>query len=308
MKIQKIAALKGRSVRTITRKIQTFNEANGTSHPSGTKAEITDKDLLKFLEIPTNLRSEFSSHFYKPLSQDPELGEVIVRPKDMRKVEPEGWPISLSDDNNLPDNQVDENKIDDQAARDDVFKKFKDQSNEQLEETRKRLKEATKATEAIKLELEQFKKAAQARPGSEENVKVKRKTGDKISDFLILITLPMLGLPASYGVYLFASQFAPEAIAIIEAASFELTYISLSASKKLYKLQRKKAKVVALAAVFVSVVYNIIAGKIHVLNESQVFTDTLGPVWFWILAIVHGAPLALLAYFVADLRFHTKEK
>ena len=112
--------------------------------------------------------------------------------------------------------------------------------------------------------------------------------------------LPMLGLAASYGVYFFAVQFVPVFIAVIEAASFELIYIGL-AMIKVDKEQKQYARYVSQGAVAVSVLYNSIAAAIH-LQPSLI--ENLDLVMTWILAVIHGAPLAVLAYLVSDLLFH----
>jgi hypothetical protein len=124
------------------------------------------------------------------------------------------------------------------------------------------------------------------------------------SEWLMILPLPMLGLAASYGVYVFAVQFAPDFVAIGEAGAFELIYISLAVFKKLNKGQRKKAMRVSVGAVGVSVIYNVIASMIHF---DPVWISTLGSGWIWLLCFIHGVPMAVLAFFVADLRFHTKE-
>lgn len=132
----------------------------------------------------------------------------------------------------------------------------------------------------------------------------KRKPLD-IRKILIILPLPMLGLAASYGVFYFASHFAPTVVAIFEAMAFELTYIGLAMMEGLPESRRIYAKRVSIFAVAVSVIYNTIAGAIH--TDPNLLTN-LSPVWFWILAVIHGGPLAILAYFVADLIFHQKKK
>lgn len=113
--------------------------------------------------------------------------------------------------------------------------------------------------------------------------------------------LPMLGLAASYGVYFFAKHFSPTWVAISEAAAFEMTYIGLAALEGLTEEQRQRANWVSIAAVGVSVIYNTIAAAIH--QRPDILEDlSLG--WLWAVSIIHGAPLAILAYLVADLLFH----
>ncbi len=131
------------------------------------------------------------------------------------------------------------------------------------------------------------------------------KLGRKMDFLKVLqvLPLPMLGLAASYGVYFFASQFVPVPVAIVEACAFELTYIGLASMNGLSEKQRVYARRVSVLAVTVSVIYNTLAGAIH--QEPTIITE-LPKVWFWLVAIVHGAPLAILAYFVSDLIFHQK--
>lgn len=121
---------------------------------------------------------------------------------------------------------------------------------------------------------------------------------------LPVLPLPMLGLAASYGVYFFAVQFVPVWIAIGEAMAFELTYVGLASMKGLNEKLQKRARRVSLGAVGVSVIYNTLAGAIH--QNPEIFKD-LSLFWFWTLAVVHGAPLAILAYLVSDLIFHQKK-
>lgn len=121
--------------------------------------------------------------------------------------------------------------------------------------------------------------------------------------FLAVLPLPMLGLAAAYGVFFFASQFVPVVVAGAEAFAFELTYIGLAAMQGLPEKQQEKARRVSIGAVIVSVIYNTLAGAIH---RDPAVMDHLPPVLFWAAAILHGAPLAILAYFVSDLIFHSK--
>lgn len=138
----------------------------------------------------------------------------------------------------------------------------------------------------------------------EKQAPSKRSGSDRLIAILPILPLPMLGLAASYGVYFFASQFAPFWVAVGEAAAFELTYIGLSAMKNLTDKQQVVARRVSVGAVVVSVVYNSIAGVIH---YDPGIIESLSGIWLWVVAVVHGAPLAILAYFVADLIFHQKK-
>lgn len=115
------------------------------------------------------------------------------------------------------------------------------------------------------------------------------------------LPLPMLGLAASYGVYSFALLFVPQFFALAQAAAFELTYIGLAVVDAPELARRSRAARISVAAVAVSVVYNSASGYFHrnpLALSGLSFWEELG------LAIVHGAPLAITAYFVADFLLH----
>jgi DNA-binding CsgD family transcriptional regulator len=112
----------------------------------------------------------------------------------------------------------------------------------------------------------------------------------------------MLALSAAYGVWAFNALFLPEPFALISASAFELVYISLSIARV---HERRKATLVAASAVAVSVVYNSMSGLFHL--RPALLIDT--PLWADItLSILHGAPLAVSAYLVADLLLHNQEQ
>jgi hypothetical protein len=119
---------------------------------------------------------------------------------------------------------------------------------------------------------------------------------------LARLPLPMLALAASYGVYSFASLFVPEWVAIVQAAAFELTYIGLAVVQGLDAAARRRATLISVGAVVASVLYNTLAGWFH--REPTLF-DGAGPVASLCFAVLHGAPLAWVAYLVADLLLHT---
>ena len=128
---------------------------------------------------------------------------------------------------------------------------------------------------------------------------------------LPILPLPMLGLAASWGVFHFAAHFVPVPVAIIEAGGFELIYIGLAVSKGLPENLYSMAKKISWGAVGVSVVYNSISAGLWILADGSIsdaakLVKGLPVALFWILAIVHGAPLAILGYFVADLNFKKK--
>lgn len=117
--------------------------------------------------------------------------------------------------------------------------------------------------------------------------------------------LPTLALAASWGVGSFAALFVPPLIAVIQAAAFELTYIGLAIVDVPERDRRRRATKISLSAVAVSVVYNSAAGYFH-RNPAALtglsFAEELA------LAVAHGAPLAIVAYLVADLLFHTRTR
>lgn len=113
--------------------------------------------------------------------------------------------------------------------------------------------------------------------------------------------LPMLALAASFGVYQFALLFVPFWVAVVQAAAFELTYTGLAVLTELDDRQRRRASAISIGAVVVSILYNSLAGLFHRMP------DLLGAMGLWgnaVLAILHGAPLAWVAYLVSDLLLH----
>jgi hypothetical protein len=87
---------------------------------------------------------------------------------------------------------------------------------------------------------------------------------------------------------------------LVSAAAFELTYCGLSVIT-LTADQQPRARRIAASAVIVSVIYNTLAGLFHrrpeLLANLPVGLDA-------ILAILHGLPLAIVAYSVAQLLLH----
>lgn len=120
---------------------------------------------------------------------------------------------------------------------------------------------------------------------------------------LARLPLPMLALAASYGVFSFALLYAPLWVAIVQAAAFEVTYIGLAVTIGLSADERKRATAISVGAVVVSIVYNTLAGLFH---RNPEWLHTLP--WYGeiIGAFLHGAPLALVAFLVADLLLHTR--
>ena len=119
---------------------------------------------------------------------------------------------------------------------------------------------------------------------------------------LARLPLPMLALAASWGVYSFAALYVPQPIAIIQAAAFELTYIGLAVARSLDDRQRRRATAISLGAVIVSVLYNSIDG---LFARNPTWLIGLPPGAEIGGAVLHGAPLAIVAYLVADLLLHS---
>ena len=117
---------------------------------------------------------------------------------------------------------------------------------------------------------------------------------------LATLPLPMLALAASYGVYEYSRLFVPAWVALAQAAAFELTYVGLSVVQ-VQSDQRHRARLISLGAVVVSVSYNTLAGLFH--REPALLEAA--PLWAnVVLSLLHGAPLAWLAFLVADLLLH----
>lgn len=119
---------------------------------------------------------------------------------------------------------------------------------------------------------------------------------------LARLPLPMLALAASYGVYSFALLFVPPWVAVVQAAAFELTYVGLAVTQGLGESQRKRATGISIGAVVASIIYNTLAGWFHA--QPQLLATADAQAWLC-LAVLHGAPLAWVAYLVSDLLLHT---
>lgn len=118
---------------------------------------------------------------------------------------------------------------------------------------------------------------------------------------LARLPLPSLALAAAYGVWRFQSLFTPWYVALISALSFELVYIGL-AVVQLAPEDRRRATLISVGAVVVSVIYNSLSALFEI--RPALLIDR--PLWAdVILAVAHGLPLAAVAFFVADLLLHT---
>lgn len=131
--------------------------------------------------------------------------------------------------------------------------------------------------------------------------KTKKKKRINWRHFLSQWSLPMLALPASYGVYFFASHVIPEFFAVAEACAFEMTYIGMALAKGKNPDKKKRFDRVAMGAVMVSIIYNTITAAAH-LDPTLLKNPDI--IKLWILAILHGFPLAILGYQVANLLYH----
>jgi hypothetical protein len=110
----------------------------------------------------------------------------------------------------------------------------------------------------------------------------------------------MLALAASHGVYTFALLFVPPWVALVQAAAFELTYIGL-AVVQVEDAQRRRARLISIGAVVVSILYNTLSGFFHLAPTLLLDMHLVAQAG---LAVLHGAPLAWLAFLVADLLLH----
>jgi len=109
--------------------------------------------------------------------------------------------------------------------------------------------------------------------------------------------LPLLALSAAWGVWVFQQLFTPWYVAALSAIAFEMVYIALSMES------RPAAQPVAIAAVAVSVLYNVGAALFHL--RPALLIDR--PLWADVtLAVAHGLPLAVVAYAVSLLLLHTQ--
>jgi hypothetical protein len=119
--------------------------------------------------------------------------------------------------------------------------------------------------------------------------------------YITLLPISLLALSASYGIYSFSLLFVPWYIAGITALAFEMTYISL------VFIDSTKAKPVSIMAVIVSVLWNV-GHSMFVLYPASVEMVYNSLLMSFILAAIHGIPLATLAYLVADVSLHSEMK
>lgn len=134
--------------------------------------------------------------------------------------------------------------------------------------------------------------------------KTKSWQGETWVQLMIKAPLPMLALASSYGVYSFSVIFMPWWMALLSSTAFELVYISLAYVTLTSQGMKTEANRVAAGSVIVAILYNVIASYLHLrpVDWSQVEVG-----WVFLLSIVHGAPLATVAYFYSKLMFHKNE-
>ena len=118
------------------------------------------------------------------------------------------------------------------------------------------------------------------------------------------LPIPLLGIPAAYGVYMFASYFVPVPVALIEAGGFEMVYIGLMSVQQT-RTNKQLVWWTIWGAVLVSVLYNTVAGYEHLVSG---WIAGLRPAGKVAISILHGAPLAVLAALVMHLTTQEKEE
>lgn len=127
---------------------------------------------------------------------------------------------------------------------------------------------------------------------------------------IAFIALVLLATSAAYGVYVFSLLFVPHIFALITAGAFEATYIGLGVAK-LSGEQRAHATWISGSAVAVSIIYNTLSAIFHLLPAVTISIATatgwVSITGIVILAILHGAPLALTAFFLSSLILHKND-
>lgn len=128
--------------------------------------------------------------------------------------------------------------------------------------------------------------------------------------------LVALSLSACKGVYDFACWYdqgkSPvldlwsvklNPFALITALAFEATYIGIACLQDLSPVRYKLARKIAIGAVTVSVSYNVTAGltaRLEHLKNPDIWSIGLE----FLLSLLHGVPLAVIAYYLSDLLLH----
>lgn len=118
--------------------------------------------------------------------------------------------------------------------------------------------------------------------------------------YITVLPIALLALSASYGIYSFSLLFVPWYIAGITALAFELTYCTL------VFIDSAKVKPVSIMAVIVSVLWNV-GHSMFVLYPASVEMIYNSLLLSFVISVIHGLPLATLAYLVAEVSLHTSE-
>ncbi|NNJ13681.1 hypothetical protein EKD04_025480 [Chloroflexales bacterium ZM16-3] len=115
------------------------------------------------------------------------------------------------------------------------------------------------------------------------------------------ISLPMVALSASFGIYAFSCLFIPPWVAFANAAAFQWFYLGLM----IFQLpddQRHRAAFTMRMAVAISIGDNYLSGLLHFQPERQA---TLPLMAVGLLCLIHSMPLGFLAHATSDLRIHS---
>ena len=125
---------------------------------------------------------------------------------------------------------------------------------------------------------------------------------DKLRWALARLPLPMLALAASYGVFSFSLLFVPAWIAFVQAGAFECVYVGLAVTLNLDANTRRRATTISVGAVVASIIYNTLSAWFY--RQPQLLEQASAIAWL-ALSLLHGAPLAWVAYLVSDLLLHS---
>lgn len=109
---------------------------------------------------------------------------------------------------------------------------------------------------------------------------------------MIRLSIFSMGTRASWGVFSFSALLDPLPLAIIEACSLELIYIGLTFAP-VDDDGKKNVLWVSASALFVSVLYNVLASA-H--QQSPGIFENLDSWLFWVMAFLHGSPMAILNF------------
>jgi hypothetical protein len=112
--------------------------------------------------------------------------------------------------------------------------------------------------------------------------------------FFANLPLVMLGIAASYGVASFSEPVYAPPVNWIMAASFECCYIGAIV------MARHKRRDIFRATVIIAVLCAALYNTLHAATVDGLLT-TQHVAIHWLLALVHGAPLSVLAFFYAML-------